>query len=87
MIAAALSFFAAVRAGDLWARAAVVAGIMALIAAFIGWKIWDIQREAVARERARVERANQEAHRKANDAQRDVMTCTGQWNRETGRCE
>jgi type VI protein secretion system component VasK len=42
MIAVALSFFAAVKAGDLWARAAIVGLILAGLLAFASWQVWRI---------------------------------------------
>ncbi len=74
MIAVVLSFFAAVKAGDLWARATVVGLIFATVLGVIGWQIHRIKSEAAEAERSRIERINQE---KADAAKRELDRVIG----------
>lgn len=37
-------------------------------------------------EKARIEQANEAAKEKADEAERDVRNCDGEWSRELGKC-
>jgi hypothetical protein len=83
MIGIGLSFLSRVP-WQVWAGAAVVIG-------FLLWT-WHIERTAYERGRAeettRIERANRESERRADEAARALANCPpGKWNREAGKCE
>ena len=69
----------------------ILYGLGALaIVSFGGYLYVHVRNIGIAAERARIERANQEAERKADDGQSNVERCYNagnHWNRATGVCD
>jgi hypothetical protein len=81
-----MTLFTALFGGIGWRGWLALAAGLALITAIL--MVREADREAGAtQERARIERANDEAAAKADKAEREVMGCRGVWNREASRCE
>jgi Kef-type K+ transport system membrane component KefB len=83
-----LTFFAAFRAGDLWARAVAVG--LALVAgiAFVAVMIARHDAGVTARALDAVRKANHALETAADAKQREIMACpVGKWNREGDKCD
>jgi hypothetical protein len=63
----------------------LILAVAALGAVFAG--LWVVEKRAADRALAAVERANSEAARKADDGERNVLTCPPDlWSRELRKC-
>jgi hypothetical protein len=63
-----------------------MAAVVAIFAA-LGAGLWVIEKRAADRALIAVERANTEAARKADEGERNVLTCPPElWSRELRRC-
>jgi hypothetical protein len=82
-----ITFFAGLRAGDLWAKAALIGLTLAAFMIFAGYQLHRIKEDAASAERSRIERINQVNQAAADAARQKVDECQGVWNRETGKCD
>jgi len=82
-----MTFIAAFRAGDTWARYAAIGMIFAALLGFASYQLWRLYDAGGDARQAKIERANGIAKSAADQAEINRLKCTGNWNRSTGKCE
>lgn len=83
-----LSFFAALRAGDLWAKVTMIMLTAGLFMVFAAYQVSRIRAGGAAAEQSRIERANRANEDKSDAAERAFKACPmDKWNWGAGRCE